>query len=69
VFGVVEEILCVKRCERYSVNKTAGSDPAVVDRARASAELGIGLQFASPDGNRLIEGEQHDPLPPACQVG
>lgn len=69
VLGVIGEILCVKRCQRYSVNKAAGSDPTIVDRAGTAAKLGVGLQFTPPGCNRLIEGEQDDPLSPACQVG
>ena len=46
------------------MNETAGGYPTVVDWPRPTAELGVRLQLAPPDGYVFIEGEKDDLLPP-----
>jgi hypothetical protein len=60
VLGDVGVVLDVQRGGWQFADKAAGGDPGVVGRSRSSAELGVGLDLASADGDVLVVGEDDE---------
>ena len=79
VLGEVGVVLDVERGEGKLAGDAAGGDPGVVDRSRATAEPGVGLDLAPTGGGLEAAGQDDDAAkkarrparrgPPAVQVG